>query len=130
MKNIILFRSDEGIEPVEGVGPNPVSGHPVTHVWRFFTHPSGRLTAGLWSCRGGTFEIPAHTSTEMCTILEGEAVIEHADGSRVTVVPGDSFVIPFGAHTIWHVEGYVKKSFVCHFMEDDVPSGAICHRQS
>lgn len=125
MKTIILFHPEEGVEPVQGVGPNPVSGHPVTQVWRYFTEPSGKLTAGIWSCRGGSFEILSHPSIEMCTILEGEAVIEHEDGSRVTVVSGDSFVIPFGAHTIWHVEGYVKKSFVCHFPENDAPAAGV-----
>ena len=55
----------------------------------------------------------------MCVILEGEAVIEHEDGSNVTAVPGGGFVIPYGAHTIRHVGGYVKKSFIRHFMEND-----------
>lgn len=122
MKKICCFNPDTALEHMEGIGPNPVSGHPVTHVWRCFIHHSGLLTAGIWTCEGGTFEIFAHPSNEVCTILEGQAVIEHEDGSKVTVVPGDSFMIPYGAHTIWHVEGYVKKSFVCSFNEDSVVS--------
>ena len=54
--------------------------------------------------------------------LQCGGVIEHEDGSQVTVAPGDSFVIPYGAHTIWRVEGYVRKSFICHFMENDGPA--------
>ena len=53
MKNVIRFHPDGAVEHVQGTGPNPVSGHPVTHVWRCFVHPSGKLRAGLWSCEGG-----------------------------------------------------------------------------
>lgn len=118
MKTIVRFGPEGAVEHVEGIAPNPISGTPVTHTWRCFVHPSGRLTAGIWTCEGGSFEIAAHPSNEMCTILEGEAVIEHADGSKVTVVPGDAFMIPCGTRTIWHVDGYVKKSFICNFNEN------------
>ena len=73
----------------------------------------GPLAAGIWDCSKGSFAIPSHATDEMCSILEGEAVIEHADGTRVTVRPGDSFLIPYGTRTIWHVANYVKKAFVC-----------------
>lgn len=116
MGKIICFHSDEAVEYMQGVAPNPISGHPVTHVWRCFVHPSGNLVAGIWACEAGAFEIMSHPSTEVCTILEGTAIIEHEDGSRVAVAPGDSFVIPYGAHTVWRVEEYIKKSFVCNFM--------------
>ena len=118
MQKIICFRPEILVEPVEAIAPNPVSGQPVTKVWRQYVHASGKVTAGLWSCENGSFELFSHTSTEICTILEGEAVIEHEDGSRETVRPGDCFVIPYGSHTIWHVENYVKKSFVCTFVEE------------
>ena len=122
MKTIVRFGPEGAVEHVEGIAPNPLSGNPVTHTWRCFVHPSGKLIAGFWSCEGGTFEIMSHPCSEMCSILVGEAVFVHEDGSQVTVAPGDSFVIPYGAHTIWHVEGYVRKSFTCHFMENDGPA--------
>lgn len=118
MNKIVLFRPEGAVEHVRGIAPNPLSGNPVTQTWRCFVHPSGGLVAGIWTCEGGVFEIPSHPSNGMCTILEGGAVIEHADGSRVAVAPGDAFMIPYGARTIWHVDGFVKKSFVCTFNEN------------
>lgn len=122
MKKIVPLNIKDAFEHVQGIGPNAISGHPVTNVWRCFEDHSGHLTAGIWSCEGGSFEIFSHTSNEMCAILEGEAVIEHSDGSKVTVGPGDSFMIPYGAHTIWHVPNFVKKAFICNFAEEDKPT--------
>lgn len=122
MHNIIRFETHTAVEHIQGTAPNPVSGNPVTNVWRCFVHSSGKLTAGIWSCEGGSFEILSHPSNEMCTILEGEAVVEHSDGTTVTLSPGDTILIPFGVHTIWHVPGYVKKSFICNFNEDTLSS--------
>lgn len=113
MLKVVPIADGSMAEAQEGVAPNPLSGNPVTHVQRLFVHPRGTVSAGLWECAAGSFEIPAHPSCEMCTILEGEAVIEHGDGSRLRVGPGDCFVIPQGAHTIWHVPQHVKKTFIC-----------------
>lgn len=113
MKTIILLDQSAPAGHQRGPAPNPVAGEPLTNVWRGFARPDGSLTAGIWDCSSGSFSIPSHSTDEMCSILEGEAVIEHADGSRVTVRPGDSFLIPHGTRTTWHVESYVKKAFVC-----------------
>ena len=90
------------------MAPNPLSGNPVTHVWKNFVHSHGKVKAGVWDCTVGSFDISAHPSYEMYTILESEAVVKQEDGSRISITPGDSFVIPKGMHTIWHVETYVK----------------------
>ena len=113
VKTIILFDQTAPAGHARGPAPNPVAGDPHTNVWRCFTRPDGSLTAGLWDCSGGSFAIPSHPTDEMCRILEGEALIEHADGTRITVRAGDSFLIPHGTQTIWHVAKYVKKAFVC-----------------
>lgn len=113
MRKVVPIVEGSRTEAVEAVAPNPLSGDPVTHVWRSFVHPQGTVSAGVWECAAGSFAIPSHPSCEMCTILEGEAVIEHGDGSRLTVRPGDCFVIPQGTHTIWHIPHHVKKTFIC-----------------
>ena len=113
MRKVVPIVEGSRTEAVEAVAPNPLSGDPVTHVWRRFVHPQGTVSAGPWECAAGSFAIRSHPSCEMCTILEGEAVIEHDDGSRLTVGPGDCFVIPQGAHTIWHIPHHVKKTFIC-----------------
>ena len=96
MNTIILFDQSAPAGHSEGPAPNPVDGRPRANVWRCFARPDGTLTAGIWDCSKGSFAIPSH-----------------ADGTRVTVRPGDSFLIPYGTRTIWHVASYVKKAFVC-----------------
>ncbi|HJA79855.1 MAG TPA: DUF861 domain-containing protein [Candidatus Desulfovibrio intestinavium] len=113
----VIQLGDKGTptEVVEALAPNPLSGHPVTRVRRQFVHPAGLVNAGIWECAAGSFEIPAHPSHEMCTILEGEAVIEHDDGSRLPVKAGDSILIPKGTRNIWHVSERIRKIFMCCF---------------
>lgn len=111
-----VIRLDGGGEPgaaAESLAPNPLSGNPVTRVERRFVHPQGLLSCGMWECAPGSFEIPAHPTYEMCTIMEGEAVIEQEDGSRLSLAAGDSIFIPRGAHTIWHVSRPIRKTFLC-----------------
>ena len=53
----------------------------------------GKMHAGVWDCRAGTFELPCHASTELCVITEGSAEIEDAQGRKTLVKPGDAFII-------------------------------------
>lgn len=94
MSTIILFDQSAPAGHSEGPAPNPVDGKPRANVWRCFARPDGTLAAGIWDCSKGSFAIPSHATDEMCSILEGEAVIEHADGTRVTVRPATAFSSP------------------------------------
>ena len=76
-------------------------------------HPSGKMHAGVWDCRAGAFELPCHASTELCVITEGSAEIEDAQGRKTLVKPGDAFIIPQGSRTVWRIEEYVKKYYLC-----------------
>ncbi len=118
MLKVIPLIAGSPADAVEAPAPNPLSGVPVTHVWRQFVHPRGAVNAGVWDCSAGSFEIASHPSHEMCAILEGGAVIEHPDGSRLSLGPGDCILIPKGAHTVWHIERYVKKTFICCFTQE------------
>ena len=64
-------------------------------------------------CRAGEFELPCHASTELCVITEGSAEIEDAQGRKTLVKPGDAFIIPQGSRTVWRIEEYVKKYYLC-----------------
>jgi uncharacterized protein len=74
---------------------------------------SGKMHAGVWDCRAGAFELPCHASTELCVITEGSAEIEDAQGRKTLVKPGDAFIIPQGSRTVWRIEEYVKKYYLC-----------------
>ncbi|MFQ8889753.1 MAG: cupin domain-containing protein [Bilophila wadsworthia] len=74
--------------------------------------PRGKCTRA-WDCRAGAFELPCHASTELCVITEGSAEIEDAQGRKTLVKPGDAFIIPQGSRTVWRIEEYVKKYYLC-----------------
>ena len=46
-------------------------------------------------------------------ITEGSAEIEDAQGRKTLVKPGDAFIIPQGSRTVWRIEKYVKKYYLC-----------------
>lgn len=50
---------------------------------------------------------------ELCVITEGSAEIEDAQGRKTLVKPGDAFIIPQGARTVWRIGEYVKKYYLC-----------------
>ena len=68
---------------------------------------------GVWDCRAGAFELPCHASTELCVITEGSAEIEDAQGRKTLVNARRRFIIPQGSRTVWRIEKYVKKYYLC-----------------
>ena len=112
----MLIRIDDGADTgnaEESVAPNPLAGHPATRVVRKFVHHGGLLNVGTWECEPGSFVIPSHPHYEICTILEGEGSIEQPDGSRMPLAPGTCVFIHKGAHTTWHVDKRIRKTFLC-----------------
>ena len=75
---LIFLGTEQAVEHVPGRPEHVLDGDPLTNVWRNVTHPSGKMHAGVWDCRAGTFELPCHASTELCVITEGSAEIEDA----------------------------------------------------
>ena len=68
---------------------------------------TGVTTIAHLTCVGAT------ASTELCVITEGSAEIEDAQGRKTLVKPGDAFIIPQGSRTVWRIEEYVKKYYLC-----------------
>ena len=75
--------------------------------------PRGKCTRACGTAGRGAFELPCHASTELCVITEGSAEIEDAQGRKTLVKPGDAFIIPQGSRTVWRIEEYVKKYYLC-----------------
>ena len=95
---LIFLGTEQAVEHVPGRPEHVLDGDPLTNVWRNVTHPSGKMHAGVWDCRAGTFELPCHAS---------------AQGRKTLVKPGDAFIIPQGARTVWRIGEYVKKYYLC-----------------
>ncbi len=114
-QSAFIFDPNNAIEEVEVKVASEfvIKGEPITHVWRCFKSEDGKVQSGFWTCKGGSFFIPSHTSNEMCTILEGEATVEMENGITLDLKPNDVVFIPFGIKNIWHVPNYVRKSYMC-----------------
>jgi len=117
LQSLIVFDQSKALEHIERTPDNVVAGNPITNLWRCYWNENKKIHAGFWSCQDGSFLIRAHTSTEMCTILEGEAIVEMEDGVKIPLKVGDNIVIPFGIRNTWHVKNFVKKSYICYIPE-------------
>jgi uncharacterized cupin superfamily protein len=59
---LIFLGTEQAVEHVPGRPEHVLDGDPLTNVWRNVVHPSGKMHAGVWDCRAGTFELPCHAS--------------------------------------------------------------------
>lgn len=59
-----------------------LDGDPLTNVWRNVTHPSGKMHAGVWDCRAGTFELPAMRARSCASLPKAPPEIEDAQGRQ------------------------------------------------
>ena len=55
-----------------------------------------------------------YTEDEFCHVLEGRSIVTEAGGKAVTVVAGDSFVIPRGFVGTWEVVERTRKEFAIY----------------
>lgn len=113
-KTLIIYEKEKALVHKTATPPNVVSGEPITNLWQCYVSEDGKIHSGFWSCENGSFTIESHTSTEMCTILEGEAVVEMEDGVKHSISAGDTILIPYGIKNTWHVKNYVRKSYICN----------------
>ena len=111
-KELIVFGKSPVSEHAKGREDNVIQGDPITNVWKYFMHPSGRMNVGVWDCQPGKWQIPSHPNNELCVITEGDAVVEDGLGNVHHLRQGDAFVLVEGMDTTWTVERYVKKIFV------------------
>lgn len=112
-KTLIVFDPEKAVNYRELTPPNVVEGSPLTKLWQCFISDDTKIHSGFWSCENGSFCIESHTSNEMCTILEGEAVVEMGNGIKHEIKAGDTIFIPFGIKNTWHVKKYIRKSYIC-----------------
>ena len=78
-----------------------------------FTNSEGNLFVGVWGSDAGKWNI-SYTEDEMCTILEGEAILTDKEGLTKHVKTGDSFVIAAGFEGTWETINSIKKLYVIY----------------
>lgn len=92
--------------------PDPakvVEGDPVHRTWNLEERDG--LYCGIWESTPGTWRI-AYDEWEYCRILSGRSVISGADGSRLEVGAGDSFILRPGFAGTWQVIETTAKDYV------------------
>ena len=103
----------------QGNAPEPVpadrlvSGQPLQSVANAYSDASNAFHCGVWEGGVGAWRV-AYTEHEFCHMLLGRVRMRGDDGSDVTVVAGDSFVIPAGFEGIWEVLEPARKLYAIY----------------
>ncbi|GAA1061881.1 cupin domain-containing protein [Agromyces bracchium] len=70
------------------------------------------LDVGYWECTPGRFTAVRDGYTEVCQLLAGRVTIEVDGEPPVTLVAGDTLVMPSGWRGVWDVHEHVRKLYV------------------
>ncbi|WP_308909304.1 cupin domain-containing protein [Pseudokordiimonas caeni] len=90
-----------------------ISGTPTGTVDNQYVNKAGNFFCGVWSSDAGIWRI-SYTEDELCTIIEGEAIVTDAVGNAERVKAGDTFVIPAGFEGTWETVGSVRKFYAIY----------------
>jgi uncharacterized cupin superfamily protein len=90
-----------------------VAGNPNRTTWEHFATSNGDLSAGVWACEPGAWNIAfAPGKDEFFCIIEGRIRITDSDGQATEFGPGDAAVIPSGFTGTFEVLESVRKHYV------------------
>jgi uncharacterized cupin superfamily protein len=115
MSTASLVKLDTPVRPEEYHLPAEklLHGNPKQTLWMQYTDPTRQLMVGLWYSEPGKWRI-AYTEEEFCHMLEGHSILTDASGRSVSVVAGESFVVPRGFVGTWEVVQPTTKRFVIY----------------
>lgn len=82
-----------------------------TTLW---TSDDNLVQAGVWECTPGRFSADRSTSSEMCHIISGHAVLKTIDGEDRVLKAGDFLVLPRGWRGEWEIIEQVRKLYIMH----------------
>lgn len=90
-----------------------VSGNPLRTTEEYFLAPAGDLSAGIWACEPGAWNIAfAPGKDEFFCVIEGRIRISDASGKACEFGPGEAGVIPAGFTGCFEVLQAVRKHYV------------------
>jgi len=90
-----------------------VRGNPQRTTWEHFLSASGDLSAGIWACEPGAWNIAfAPGKDEFFCVIEGRLRISDSDGNAAEFGPGDACVIPSRFAGTFEVLESVRKHYV------------------
>lgn len=86
-----------------------IEGQPEAYDLQMSETADGNEIAGFWMCTPGTFSDTEEE--ESFLVIRGRAEVEMADGTRVSLGPGDTHSFRAGEETIWKVTRPLVKSY-------------------
>ncbi|RIX48386.1 MAG: DUF861 domain-containing protein [Rhodocyclales bacterium GT-UBC] len=90
-----------------------VSGNPLRTTQEYFLAPAGDLSAGIWACEPGAWNIAfAPGKDEFFCVIEGRIRISDMHGNSSEFGPGEAGVIPAGFTGCFEVLQAVRKHYV------------------
>lgn len=90
-----------------------VSGNPRRTTWEHFLSTNGDLSAGIWACEPGAWNIAfAPGKDEFFCVIAGRLRITDNEGTAAEFGPGDACVIPSGFSGTFEVLEAVRKHYV------------------
>ncbi|WP_295008294.1 cupin domain-containing protein [uncultured Dechloromonas sp.] len=90
-----------------------VSGNPRRTTWEHFLSANGDLSAGIWACEPGAWNIAfAPGKDEFFCVIAGRLRISDDQGKAAEFGPGDACVIPSGFTGTFEVLESVRKHYV------------------
>ncbi|PSJ43792.1 transcriptional regulator [Zobellella endophytica] len=102
--------------PAETMAPNPdtlVAGHPVQTLANHYSSADNRFHVGTWGSEPGRWRIN-YTEHEYCKLLKGRVILHDQAGNRLTLTPGDDFIIPAGFRGEWETVESCEKIYVIY----------------
>lgn len=72
------------------------------------------VQAGVWECTPGRFSADRSTSSEMCHIIYGKAILKTIDDEERVLKAGDLLVLPRGWRGEWEIIEQVRKLYIMH----------------
>jgi uncharacterized cupin superfamily protein len=90
-----------------------VKGNPLRATQEHFLAPAGDLSAGIWACEPGAWNIAfAPGKDEFFCIISGRVRITDSNGHDAEFGPGEAGVIPAGFTGCFEVLEAVRKHYV------------------
>lgn len=99
-----------------------VSGEPIQKGCLYDEDEATDYSVGIWDCTAFIDQPGPYPVDEFMLLLDGTVEMLMPDGTRVTVRPGEAFIIPKGLQCQWKMPGTVRKIFM--ILDGDAPGEA------
>ena len=114
MSKLTVFSSQKPAPAFDHPRPDRlVAGNPQRTTWEHFLTTNGDLSAGIWACEPGAWNIAfAPGKDEFFCVIEGRLRITDSAGAAAEFGPGDACVIPAEFTGTFEVLETVRKYYV------------------